>query len=169
MNDDLLGESDELYDANGVRFRYPAWWELDEQTESNEVSITVSSPGTAFWSLMLLLEAPPPEHVIESVVDAYREEYHEIDIYPVDAMLCHRSNVARDLEFVCLELINSAYLRAFRTGRFTALILYQGTDAELEASKHILEEISASLECEGDDDIFGNAGADPHTQAAVED
>jgi len=169
MNDDRLGESDEVYDSNGVRFRYPAWWELDEQIQGNEVSITVSSPGTAFWSLTLLLEAPLPENVIESALQVYREEYEEIDIYPIETMLCHRSNVARDLEFVCLELINSAYLRAFRTGEFTALILYQGTDAELQACKQILEEISDSLECEGDEAIFGETGADPHTGATVGD
>jgi hypothetical protein len=37
-------------------------------------------------------------------------------------------------------------LRVFRTGRFTALVLYQGTDHELEETRNVLEEISNTLQ-----------------------
>jgi hypothetical protein len=58
------------------------------------------------------------------------------------------------VEFVCLELVNSAFLRAFRLGESSALVLYQGTDHELEDTRPILEEISASLQWEADEDLF---------------
>jgi hypothetical protein len=43
------------------------------------------------------------------------------------------------------ELINSAFLRAVEIGSRTALILYQGTDHELESTRTVLEAISASF------------------------
>ena len=92
---------------------------------------------------------------METALDAFREEYAELDIYPVVETICHRESIARDLEFVSLELINSAFLRAFRTDHFTALILYQGTDKELELTREQLEKISLSLQCEGDKLDFG--------------
>lgn len=145
----------QLYRSNGVRFRYPDDWELnEEQSIENEVSITVSSSETSFWSLTLFLDGELPEVLVESAIEAFREEYEELDIYTAEADYCHRTNIARDVEFVCFELMNSAFLRAFRSGSFSVLILYQGNDQELEETKSILEEISASLECASDEAIF---------------
>ena len=50
-----------------------------------------------------------------------------------------------DVEFVCLELVNTATLRALESDDFTALVLYQGTDHELEATRALLEGITSSL------------------------
>ena len=88
---------------------------------------------------------------METALDAFRKEYEELDIYPVSETICDRDCLARDVEFVCLELINSAFLRTFRSDHFTALILYQGTDFELEMTREQLENISLSLQCEGDE------------------
>ena len=142
---------DELYHAHGIEFRYPGYWELGEEQSEDEISITVASPETSFWSLTLFFDGPPPEELIASALDAFREEYDEFDIYPTEAELCRRTSVTCDLEFVCFELLNSAFLRAFRTGKFSALVLYQGTDHELVETKEILQEISASLRWEGDE------------------
>ncbi len=35
---------EETYEGNGVRFRYPALWELVEQEDEESTSITVASP-----------------------------------------------------------------------------------------------------------------------------
>jgi len=144
----------ETYQGHGVRFRYPAKWELREELDEGEVTITVSSMETSFWSLTIIPQRPRPEEVIESAVAAFQEEYEELDVYATEAELCHRESVSRDVEFVCLELLNGAFLRSFRTERFSTLVYYQGTDEELEETREILESISASLECEGDEALF---------------
>jgi hypothetical protein len=144
---------DEVYEANGVRFRYPGLWEISEEQSDDELTITVASPETSFWSLTLMPRRPRPEEVIESAVKAFQEEYDELDVYASEVELCHRTSVARDVEFVCLELLNSAFLRAFRTSRFSTLVYYQGTDQELEETRAILESITASLECDGEDSL----------------
>jgi hypothetical protein len=142
-----------IYDSNGVRFRFPEHWALTEEHSDNQLSITVSSPQTSFWTLSLFFDALPEDELMETTLNIFREEYEELDIYPVAVTICHRESISRDLEFVCLELINSAFLRAFRTNHFTALILYQGTDYELEMTRDRLENISLSLQCEEDDSV----------------
>lgn len=138
---------EETYSAHGIRFRYPSEWDVDEQDDEEQVSITVSSPGTSFWVLNLYFDRPAPDDLVEAALDAFREEYEELDIYPSRAKLCKRKTVARDIDFVCLELLNSAYVRAFRTDRFSVLVLYQGTGRELDETGPIFEKMTRSLAC----------------------
>lgn len=137
-----------VYAANGVRFRYPSDWEISEQRDDGQLSITVASPHTSFWTLTLLPGCPEPQDIVDAALDAFREEYEELDVYPSKAKLCEQPTVARDIDFVCLELLNAARLRAFRTDDFTALVLYQGTEKEFETAGPVLEKITRSLACE---------------------
>ena len=143
---------DKIYQARGVQFQYPADWDLSEQTDGPETTITVSNLETSFWSLTVFADQPSPEAVIESALEAYREEYDELDIYPTEISICNREAIARDLEFVCLELINTAFLRSTVIGNSTVLVLFQATDHELNDTRSIFEQISASLMIENDDD-----------------
>jgi hypothetical protein len=143
---------DETYEGHGIRFRYPAIWELLEQEDGESASITVASPDTSFWSISLFRDSPSPEQVVASAVEAFREEYEEVDVYPSDERLGDRPGIANDVDFVCFELINSAFLRAFRTDRFTVLVLYQGFDGELAETRPLLEAISVSLRLDGEDE-----------------
>jgi len=144
----------QTYHAHGVRFEYPEDWGVQEQSQGNEHLITVSSPETSFWSLGLFFESPSPEHVVQTVIRALEDDYPEIDIYESRNTLLNQPTVSRDVEFVCMELLNSAWIRAFQMPRFTALVLYQSTDHELEGAESILASITESLEFdeEADDD-----------------
>lgn len=137
----------EIYSGHGVRFRYPDTWEVGEQHQDDQITITTSSPGTSFWSITIIPESPDPDELIEAALDAFREEYPEMDVYAAKAKLCDRPAAAKNVEFVCLELLNTAWLRSIRTPQFTILLLYQGTDAELEETESVLEQMTRSLEC----------------------
>jgi hypothetical protein len=141
---------EETYEGNGIRFRYPGYWEIVEQTGDESTSITVASPETSFWSVSLFRDFPSPQQLIASAIEAFREEYDEVDVYPSADILGDRPGLAQDVDFVCFELINSAYLRAFQTDRFTVLVLYQGFDGELAETRPLLEAISASLTLDGE-------------------
>jgi hypothetical protein len=136
---------DAEYEGHGIRFRYPGAWSLSEQEQGQLTSITVDSPETSSWSVSLFLDQPSPEEVLDAAIEAFREEYDEVDVYPVEARMGERASIARDVDFVCFELISSAFLRAFRAERFTVLVLSQGFDGELETTRPLLEAISASL------------------------
>lgn len=137
----------ETFSNHGVRFDYPGDWEISEQARDGERSVTVSSPGTAFWSLSLYFDKPDPEEVMETALAAFREEYPELDAYPGRDRVCDQQTLAQDIEFVCWDLLNSAWVRVFRTEEFTALVLYQGNDRELESCGEILTRMTRSLTC----------------------
>jgi len=136
---------DATYQGHGIKFRYPSEWEVSEQQEGPQFSITVSSPATAFWTLSLFADCPEPDDVVEAVLDAFREEYDEMDEYPSDARVGKRQTVGRDIDFVCLDRLNSAGVRAFRARQFTVMVLYQHTEVEREETGPILEMMTRSL------------------------
>jgi hypothetical protein len=138
---------DTTYQAHGVRFRYPREWEVNEQKEGDQISITVSSPQTAFWTVTLFPGCPEPADIVAAALDAFHEEYDELDDYPSQVRVCKRRTVSRDIDFVCLELLNSAGIRAFRAARFTVLVLFQLTESERRETAPILDRITKSLAC----------------------
>jgi len=107
---------------------------------------------------------PDPQDIVAAALDAFHEEYDELDDYPSKVRVCKRPTVARDVDFVCLELLNSAGIRAFRAPEFTVLVLFQLTEAEREEMAPILERITKSLSCPAVDDEDAAAG-----DAAAED
>lgn len=133
------------YESHGIKFCYPDDWDLSEQREADQISITVSSPETAFWTLSLFPHCPEPDEIVAAVLDAFHEEYDELDEYPARVRLCQRPTVARNLDFVCLELLNSAGVRVFRVPEFTVLVLFQLTEAERQETEPILDGITRSL------------------------
>jgi hypothetical protein len=134
-----------VFDGHGIHFEYPEDWILHEQSTPEEITVTVNSPETSFWSLTLLLDRPDPYRVVETVIDALREDYSEVDVYTNEGRLGDLSAVARDVDFVCHELIGSAFIRSAVIPGGTLLVLYQGADFELEETQSLLERISKSL------------------------
>lgn len=145
----------EIYTGHGVQFRYPGAWALAESQKPGEVTIQVESGETSFWSLTLLFGSPAPADVLEAVTQAFLEEYPEMDTYPSTDSLPQRQTWGCDVEFVSFELVNSAFVRCFQAEGCTGVVLYQGTDVELEQTQPQLEAISQSLEVIGRDEGRG--------------
>lgn len=141
-----------VFEGHGIRFEYPDDWILHEQSSPDEVTLTVQSPDTSFWSLTLLFDRPDPLRVIESALDTFREEYTEIDVYPSNVRLNDQPAEAQELDFVCHDLIGSAFLRAVAAPDFTLLVLYQGPDLELDEMQPLMEKICQSLRWEAESD-----------------
>ncbi len=142
----------EVYVRHGITFQYPADWEVSEQEQDDECLITVSGPGTSFWSVGLFRDRPSPELVLETALAAFKDEYPDLDAYDVDDDLLNQPTLGYDIEFFCLELVNTARLRAFLAREFTVLVLCQADDTELEGSNPLFDEMSRSLDCELVDD-----------------
>jgi len=135
------------FDAHGVRFRYPEDWTLIDDTSDGKVEVTVQSDGTAFWTVAVFEGGVSPEEVVESAVEAYRGDYPDLDAYPSETADGPAGPVvSREVEFVCLELIATARVAAWRSGDRTVMTLFQAADVELEARRPLLEATAASLD-----------------------
>jgi hypothetical protein len=136
------------YQTTGLRFAYPGDWDAQEEQTEEGLSITVSGDGSAFCSVMLMPDRPSAESVIEAAMTAYRESYDDFDVYPVACRIAGQESVGRNVDFFCMELVNSAWLRAFRTGRFTVLVLAQSGPDEQLAAKRAFDTVCDSLNCD---------------------
>lgn len=137
------------YHGPGFRFRHPVDWGVEEGPPEEEFTVTVRPRGetTAFWSVTVLRDRPPPQLTLRAILRAFEEEYAELDSYPVEERIAGQEALGRDLEFICLELTNSAFVRVLRTRAFTLVILAQATDTELEECRGAFALMSGSLEC----------------------
>lgn len=138
----------EKYEAHGIQFVYPSDWEISEQQpDENEIVITVQSSETSFWLLTLLFDRPEPKRIADAALDAFRQEYDDLDIYSAEETVCHQKTEAWDVEFRCLEIYNSAWIRAFLTEQFSVLLLSQANDQEIPETEEILKNITRSFCC----------------------
>ena len=103
-----------LYAGNGVQFRYPQNWTLTEESGPDQMTITVQSPGTSYWTLSLFEDRPDPDHIVESAMRIYHSLYEELDVYELEAQVLGFPAVTRELDFVCLDLVSSAAMIAFQ-------------------------------------------------------
>ncbi len=143
-------DATEPFTGHGVHFRFPRDWTVEEEPSPEQTTVTVQSPGTAFWTLSLFEDRPDPESIVASVMAAYEEMYKELDVYESDVQIFGEPAVARDIDFVCLDLVSSASLVAFQTMNHTVLVLFQGEDRELEVTRPLLEAMTRSLLCDLD-------------------
>ena len=74
-----------------------------------------------------------------------RQEYEELEAEAVQEKLAGRDTVGYDLNFYCLDLINTAVVRSFRTNRRTYTIFYQAEDREFAQVEQVFLAIATSL------------------------
>ena len=68
------------FDKLGVSFSFPDNWTVEEQPVDGADSVTVSSPGGAFWWLAVHTARPPVADMVRAVVAGLRDEYAGSDV-----------------------------------------------------------------------------------------
>lgn len=135
------------YSGFGVRFEYPVDWGLIEESGPDQTTITLQSPGTSYWTLSLFDDRPAPEQLVASVMEAYESSYEDLDVYEPEVQILGFPAVTRELDFVCLDLVNTAAMVAFQAVEQSVLVIYQGEDRELTTTRPVMEAITHSLFC----------------------
>lgn len=143
--------SQRTYTGHGLVFHYPTDWTLSEDASDGVATVSLQTPGAAFWSLTVFADRPAAEDVLGAVLAAYRDDYPELDIYGVSTTICQLPAEACDLDFVCFDLVSSAALRSFETLTRTFLIVYQGQDREIEQFRADFERIISSLHLDSEE------------------
>lgn len=134
------------YDQQGVSFAYPENWSLEEETDEDaRVTLTVASPNTAFWTLVVYSEVLDLDHVVGQAIEALRGEYPEIETAPTKESIGGTELTGEDANFFLLELTNTARVLACHRDGSTYLILCQSEDRELERVKDVFQAITRSL------------------------
>lgn len=133
-----------LYDNRSIRFQYPENWLLDE-SETGERSVTVYSPGGAFWSLAWRDLTIDPHALAVEALQAIKKEYAETESEPASETIGSCEVAGFDVSFYYLDLTNTAIIRGFRTPTSSCLLLCQAEDREFREIEPIFQAMLASM------------------------
>ncbi len=135
-----------VYDKMGIHFLYPDNWTLDEEESLHgNRSITVQSPGGAFWSVALHEPSADPDELVRAALKALEAEYTDFDAEPVTEYLAERPIGGFDFRFFYLDLVNTAVIRGFRTPTASCLVLCQAEDRDFNELAIVFRAITTSL------------------------
>lgn len=134
------------YDKIGIRFQYPDNWTLDEQEalEGNR-SVSVYSPGGAFWSVALHPASADLPRLLHAAVAAMRDVYPQLDSEAVEETVAGRRLSGYDMNFYCLDLTNTAGVRGLQNDDTILVIFWQAEDREFAEIEPIFRAMTASL------------------------
>jgi hypothetical protein len=133
------------FEKLGIRFQYPDNWTIDESEvlEGNN-SVSVYSPDGAFWSIVLHGGGVSPKELASQALKVMKKEYEQLDAESIREVVAGRELTGYDLNFYCLDLTNTAWIRAFRTPSTAYLILCQADDREFAEVEGVFRAITAS-------------------------
>ncbi len=134
------------YNQSGVSFAYPENWTLDEDSDDEaRLSVTVTSPNTAFWTLLVYNETLDLSHVVEQAVDALKAEYPVLETTEAIDEVAGEPLSGLDANFFYLDLTSTCRVRARHVGGSTYLMMSQAEDREFERVDPVFGAITQSL------------------------
>ncbi len=134
------------YRANGISFAYPDNWHLEEnEMGEHELSVHLSSPGGAFWMVTVSPAKTPPETLAKKALDALLSEYDRVDHSPVERIIGKYKLTGYEMDFIYLDLVNTALILSFTTGDRTFAIYWQSDDRQLDTCEDVFEAITFTL------------------------
>jgi hypothetical protein len=129
-----------------VRFQYPDNWTLNEDVALADCrSITVYSPGGAFWTLSVHPRSADPASLAKAVVEVMRGDYKELEVDDVQETISGHQLIGHDLSFYYVDLISTAWIRGVRTDRATYTIFCQAEDREFARIEDVFLAMTTSF------------------------
>lgn len=136
-----------IYDDHGVRFEYPSAWETEVTGDGPVTTVDAQHPnGIAFLMVRIDDSCPDPDLVADSALEAMREEYPDLDADPVVETLNEHPAPGYDVEFLSLDISNTACIRCFQTPHRTVLVFGQWADLGEENLSELVGGMIRSLE-----------------------
>jgi hypothetical protein len=138
------------FEEDGIRFQYPENWKLEREENDTGWTVSVQSPETAFMLISVRTDMPTPEEMVETVLEALREDYADLEADDCIDSLAGQPAIGYNIRFFSLDLTNTGWTRSFYCAAGTVVVLCQTNDLELERNEPILRAICASLQVDDD-------------------
>lgn len=133
-----------VYKGLGVEFSYPDQWKLDLSEEKTVKSVSVLGPGGSFWSIARRPRDTNLSRMVQEVVETMKSLYEDLDAEPTSETIQDVQLIGYDLNFIYLDLTNTARVRAFSTRQGTYLIMCQAEDRDWPHVEEAFYLLSAS-------------------------
>ena len=134
------------FDKLGISFQYPENWTLDDSDALlGRKSVTVYSPGGAFWSVAIHSGSATPAKLAAAVLDAMKKEYPGLEVDETIETVAGHDLIGYDLAFYYLDLINTAVVRSLRVGQISYTIFCQAEDRDFAKVRMVFQAMTTSL------------------------
>lgn len=135
-----------VFDGLGVRVDYPENWAIDADNDTDGLgSVTITSQETGFWTLSVYPADTPPAELLANAVETLRSEYPQLEVEAADEQIEGFDLTGFEVSFFYLDLISTAYLRAFQQNGATYLLLAQAEDRELARVGPVFDAMTVSF------------------------
>lgn len=135
-----------VFEKLGIRFAYPENWTLDqEEAGEGQAAITVYSPGGGYWSVAIHAPEEDPNRLAGAAVKAMKQVYSDLDSEAVEETVADQPLVGYDLNFYCLDLTNTALVRAYQNDFGSYVVMCQAEDREYVEIEQVFRAMTASL------------------------
>jgi len=131
------------FDRFGLAFDFPDDWAIE--VDDGETSVTSFSPGGGFWTVSAYADAEEPADLAAAVADQMRREFEDLDVEPAAEEVDGRRLDGFDFNFYCLDLTNTATVRAFESEGRSYVVFCQADDREWERIAPIFAAMTASF------------------------
>jgi hypothetical protein len=130
------------FEQFGLAFDYPDSWSVDtSDSAGGHAAVTVYSPEGAFWSVSAHAPGGEADTLSAAVVEQMRDEYRDLDAESAADQVAGCTLAGYDVNFLCLDLTNTAAVRTLETPDAIYLILCQAEDREWERISHVFAAI----------------------------
>lgn len=134
------------FNSMGISFQYPDNWTLDDADAMlGRHTVTVYSPGGAFWSVAIHSGSAEPDKLVVAAVEAMKQEYEGLEAEMARETVAGHELLGYDLAFCCLDLTNTARIRSLQTAQSTYTIFCQAEDREFEQVESVFRAMTTSL------------------------
>ena len=139
------------FNENGVRFEYPDNWTLERQDDGEgHWTVTVQSPGTAFFLVALRDAETTPAEIIDATLETLNEEYPGVEAEDVVETFAGQPAIGHQAHFFSMDMTITAWTRAFSCADGTVLVLSQLADMEEDEVEPELKAMAKSFRVESE-------------------
>ena len=130
----------------GISFQYPDNWTLDDADAIlGRHTVTVYSPGGAFWSVAIHSGSAEPDKLVVAAAEAMKQEYEGLEAEMARETVAGHELLGCNLAFCCLDLTNTAWIRSLRIAQSTYMVFCQAEDREFEQVENVFRAMTTSL------------------------
>lgn len=134
------------FHTDSIRFFYPSNWTAQVEDSVDGVSVSLQSQGVSFAVIGLYSSEQEPADLVEQTIGALREEHPSLDAEELLQDDPRSDEVEMELSFLSMDVVVQCWLRSWRLGEHTVLVLMQSVDREADRCNAVYRAICHSIQ-----------------------